>query len=422
MKLLVIGSGMMGSAAAFDMARQDDVTQVTLADADLALAKSAAKRLSKVLKQMGRGQDAKKLKPVKLDASDYKAAGKLMRGHAACLSAVPYFFNVGLAKAAIEARCHFADLGGNNTVVRKTYELSKQAAKRGVCLAPDCGVSPGMASILAGELFRRMTIDNGQSGAEPLAGGARDYVDALKIYVGGLPEEPQPPFHYQLVFSVNGLINEYVEPARVLRKGKITDIEPLTEPEPFTIEGFDPLVAFHTSGGTSTLPETFKGRVGECFEKTLRYPLHYIMVRNLYDLGYFSSQPITIADAKGKRVAVSPRAVTSQIFLDNFTGDKPDVTIMRVEAHKAISGESAGGVGGKNVRIASFTIVDHFDRQTGMTSMMRTTAWSASIVVLMMARGMIFKHGGIYQETDVPAEEFLKECSSRGIEIKYAMT
>src|SRR3954470_10403920 len=267
MKLLVIGSGMMGSAAAFDMARQPDVTQVTLADSDLKLAKAAVKRLSKALGAVGAKNEAKKLKPVKLDAANYKAAGRLMRGHAACLSAVPYFFNVGLAKAAIEARCHFADLGGNNTVVRQTYALSKQAAKRGVCLAPDCGVSPGMASVLAGELFR--IVDNDIPGQR---------VDALKIYVGGLPEDPQPPFHYQLVFSVNGLINEYVEPARVLRDGKIVDIEPLTEPEPFSIEGFEPLVGFHTSGGTSTLPETFKGRVGECFEKTLRYPAHYTMV------------------------------------------------------------------------------------------------------------------------------------------------
>jgi lysine 6-dehydrogenase len=149
--------------------------------------------------------------------------------------------------------------------------------------------------------------------------------------------------------------------------------------------------------------------VGECFEKTLRYPLHYVMVRNLYDLGYFSSEPIKVADKNGKKVEVTPRAVTSQIFLNAFTGSKPDVTIMRVEAHKA-------------GRVASFTIVDHFDRATGMTSMMKTTAWSASIVVLMMARGMIMKYGGVYQESDVPAEEFLRECGSRGIEIKFAIT
>ena len=129
------------------------------------------------------------------------------------------FLNLGLARAAVEARCHFADLGGNNTVVRQELALSKKAEKRGVALAPDCGLSPGMASILGGELVRRL--------------GGR--ADALRLYVGGLPERPTPPFHYQLVFSVEGLINEYVEPARILRKGKLTTIDPLTEPEEFQI-------------------------------------------------------------------------------------------------------------------------------------------------------------------------------------------
>jgi lysine 6-dehydrogenase len=382
MKLLVIGAGMMGSAAAYDMARAKDVESVTLADADGKLAKSAAQRVNKL-------NGNRKVRAVKLDAANYKAAGKLMKGHAAMLSAVPYFFNVGLAKAAIEARCHFADLGGNNTVVRKTYELSKQAAKRGVALAPDCGLSPGMASILAGELFRRAAGDNGK-------------VDALKLYVGGLPEDPQPPFLYQLVFSVNGLINEYVEPAKVLRNGKITEIEPLTEPEQFNTGGFAPLVAFHTSGGTSTMPETFKGRVGECFEKTLRYPSHFTMIRSLYDLGFFSSKKIKVGKAE-----ITPREVTSQIFLDKFTSNAPDVCIMRIEAHK-------------NGRISAFNMVDHYDRKTKMTAMMRTTAWPASIVVQMMARGTISKRGGILQETDVPAGAFLSEMSKRGIQIEYA--
>src|SRR5436853_3617670 len=165
---------------------------------------------------------------------------------------VPYFYNLGLCRAAIDSKCHFADLGGNNTVVRQEYALDKAASKKGVAIAPDCGLSPGMASILAGELMRRV-------------GGK---ADALKIYVGGLPEKPRPPFYYQLVFSVEGLINEYVEPAKVLRQGKIKEIEPLTEPEEVFIPGFEGLIGFHTSGGTSTLPDTFKGKVGECFEKT----------------------------------------------------------------------------------------------------------------------------------------------------------
>ena len=182
MKLLVIGAGMMGSAAAFDMARSHGVEAVTLADADTERAQEAAKFIAKA-----HGKKGAPVRAIGLDAGDENATAALMRAHQGALSAVPYFFNVGLAKAAIEAKCHFADLGGNNTVVRKTYELSRQAAKRGVALAPDCGLSPGMASVLAGELFRRMAGDKGK-------------VDALKLYVGGLPEDPKPPFFYQLVF------------------------------------------------------------------------------------------------------------------------------------------------------------------------------------------------------------------------------
>jgi len=389
MKLLVIGAGMMGSAAAYDMARHPGVESVTLADSDHKRAKQAAKRLNKLTK-------SNKIKAEKVDASSEKSAYKIMRGHAACLSAVPYFFNLGLAKAAIRARCHFGDLGGNNVVVRKTLELAKKAEREGVALAPDCGLSPGMASILAGELMRRI-------------GGK---ADALKIYVGGLPAEPKPPFHYQLVFSVEGLINEYCEPARVLKNGKIQTIEPLSEFESFEIEGLPTLEAFHTSGGTSTLPETFAGKVGECFEKTLRYQGHGQFIRGLYDLGLFSSDKRKI-----NGVDISPRALTSSLFLEKFAGDGPDLTVMRVEAHKTEKRSSFG----KRLpdTVMSFTLVDRLDPKTGMTSMMRTTAWPAAIVVEMLADGTIEKRGAVLQERDVPADDFLEAMASRGVDIHF---
>jgi lysine 6-dehydrogenase len=394
MKLLVIGAGMMGSAAAYDMARNAEVEAVTLADMDKARAKDAARRVNKLA-------GTKKVHAAQIDASSERAVRKLMRGHDAALSAVPYFFNVGLAKAAIEARCHFADLGGNNTVVRQELAMGKKAAKNGVAIAPDCGLSPGMASILAGELMRRI--------------GGR--AEALKIYVGGLPAKPRPPFNYQLVFSVEGLINEYCEPARVLRYGKLTTVEPLSEPERFHIAGFPELEAFHTSGGTSTLPETFAGQVGECFEKTLRYPGHLAMIRALYDFGLFSSEPRRIG-----KTEIAPRAVTSQLMLEKFTGDEPDVTIMRVEAHEAAPGRLRSLVSGeKPRRIASFTMVDRYDPQTRMTSMMRTTAWPAAIVVQMLASGAIAKRGALRQELDIPAGSFLHAMAARGIKIEYRM-
>ncbi len=395
MKLLVIGSGMMGSAAAYDMARQADVSSVTLADSDLRRAREVAARINHI-------HGDKKVKAVALEASNQKGATQVMKGHDAALSAVPYFLNLGLAKAAIEARCHFADLGGNNTVVRQELALSAQAQKRGVAIAPDCGLSPGMASILGGELVKRL---DGRA-------------DALKLYVGGLPEKPMPPFHYQLVFSVEGLINEYVEPARILRKGKLVTIEPLTEPEEFHMPGFAPLIAFHTSGGTSTLPESFEGRVGECFEKTLRYPGHYDLLCELKALGLFSSETMKVG-----KVEISPRALMSKVFEGKFASKGPDVCIMRLEAHESVRSPGVRGLLGGHLqgRIATFTLVDHYDPKTDMSAMMRTTAFPASIVLQMLASGAIAKRGGVLQERDVPADLFLAEMEKRGIKIQYAI-
>ncbi len=274
---------------------------------------------------------------------------------------------------------------GNNIVVKQELALDSQARAAGVAIAPDCGLSPGMASILGGELLRRI-------------GGK---ADALKIYVGGLPQRPRPPFNYQLVFSVEGLINEYSEPAKILRDGKLLTVEPLTEVESFQMEGFPELEAFHTSGGTSTLPETFQGQVGECFEKTLRYPGHVRMLRSLYDLGLFSSVKRAMNGTE-----VAPRQMMSRLFEENFTSEEPEVTLLRVEAHH------------HNV-VASFSMIDYTDPVTGTTSMMRTTAWPASIVLQMLIGGEISKRGSVRQEVDIPAQLFLNEMASRGVSVSY---
>ena len=141
------------------------------------------------------------------------------------------------------------------------------------------------------------------------------------------------------------------------------------------------------------MPETFGKNVGECFEKTIRYKGHCAMIRTLYDFGFFSSEKRTI---DGRSIA--PRQVTSSLFLDNFADDAPEATILRVEAHSEDT-------------VASFTLVDKTDPKTKLTSMMRTTAWPASIVLQMMVRGEIAKRGDVLQERDVPAEHFLAEMA-----------
>jgi lysine 6-dehydrogenase len=381
MRLLVLGAGMMGSAAAYDMAHSPQVESVTVADQDMTRVKKVVSRINKLT-------GSKKAVGASANASKPSEVAKLMREHTGALSAVPYFYNLNLCRAAIESKCHFVDLGGNHITVTQEYMFSKMAAQKGVAIAPDCGLSPGMASILAGELMRRV-------------GGK---ADALKIYVGGLPEHPKPPFYYQLVFSVEGLINEYVEPAKILRGGKIVEVEPLTELENVFIPGINAeLVAFHTSGGTSTLPDTFKGKVGECFEKTLRYPATFPLIRGLYDLGFFSSEKVRIG-----KTQIAPRALTSELFLKKMSGDEPDVTVMRIEAHNSGC-------------ITSFTLVDRYDPQTQMTSMMRTTAWPASVVLQMICSNQISTRGGIYQELDVPAVRFIEEMEARGVRIESSV-
>ena len=119
MKLLVIGSGMMGSAAVYDMARTPQVESVTLADTDIRRARDVTSRVNRITGE-------KKLRAAELDAVDEAAASKLMHGHDGVLSAVPYFLNLGLAKAAIEARCHFADLGGNNTSCGRNWRSRRK--------------------------------------------------------------------------------------------------------------------------------------------------------------------------------------------------------------------------------------------------------------------------------------------------------
>src|SRR5687768_1725904 len=241
MKMLVLGAGRMGLGAAHDLAAQADVTEVTVADVDLAKAQEIAARVGP------------KVRAAQIDCNDHAAVVALMRGHASAISCVNYWLNERLATAAIEAGTHFCDLGGNNEFVDAELALDQQARAAGVNIIPDCGLAPGMVAVLAAH------------GAEQF-----ETLDSIHIRVGGLPQIPKPPLDYQLVFSVEGLINEYIEPARVIRDGKVTIVDSMTELETLHFpEPFGAMEAFQTSGGTSTLVESFLGEVYDLDYKTI---------------------------------------------------------------------------------------------------------------------------------------------------------
>ncbi|HEY6844370.1 MAG TPA: saccharopine dehydrogenase C-terminal domain-containing protein [Thermoanaerobaculia bacterium] len=362
MKILVLGAGRMGHGAVHDLVRQPDVERVTVADA-------VAERAHHVASSIG----GNKAVPVHVDVADPRAAVEIMRGHDAVLSCVVYKLNAGLARAAVEARTNFCDLGGNNDVVAQELALDAGAKKAGINIIPDCGLAPGMVAMLVAHAASRFAK-----------------LDAIHIRVGGLPLDPKPPLNYQMVFSVEGLINEYVEPARIVRNGQITTVESMTELEELEFPApFGKLEAFQTSGGTSTLPDTFKGKVRELDYKTIRYKGHCDKFKTMIDLGLCHGEP---------------RRWFSEQLVRSLPHDEPDVVLVRVE----VSG------GGKTLR---YDIIDRYDEKTGLSAMMRTTAFPASIVALMMARGQTTSKGALPQERCLPPDLFMKELAARNIRV-----
>jgi len=371
MNIPVLGAGRMGLGAVYDLAHQSDVERVTVADMSLERAQAIATRVGK------------KVTAAQIDCDDAKAVVELMRGHASTISCVNYWLNERLARAAIEARTNFCDLGGNNSVVDAELALDADAKQAGVNIIPDCGLAPGMVAVLVAHAMERV------EGAEE-----------VHIRVGGLPQDPQPPLDYQLVFSVEGLINEYVEPARIIRDNEIVEVESMTEIELLQFpDPFGKMEAFQTSGGTSTLVETYHGRVRDLDYKTIRYPGHCAKFKMMIDLGLCSSAPLEVDGAN-----VKPRRVLGELLVKNLPHDEPDVVLVRVEV--------AGG--GKRLR---YDIIDRYDPKTGLSAMMRTTAFPASIVALMMARGQTTSKGALPQERCIPPQAFMDELAARKIEV-----
>jgi len=376
MNILVLGAGRMGHGAVFDLIHNSPaVERVTVADFDLKKAEAVASAVG-----------TSRVDARQIDASNYDDVVKLMRGRDSVISCVNYWYNVALSKAAIETGANFCDLGGNNYIVDEQLALDTEAKAAGINIIPDCGLAPGMVSILA------------------MHGAAKfDSVEEIHIRVGGLPQDPQPPLNYQLVFSVEGLINEYIEVARVIRDGQIIEVESMTEIESLTFDDFPPLEAFQTSGGTSTLPDTFLGKIRELDYKTIRYAGHCEKFKTMMDLGLCSSDEIVVDFQK-----VKPRKVFGELLQKHLPADGPDYVLVRLDFVGTKGGET---------KLLCYDVVDKQDEATGMSAMMRTTAFPASIIAQMMARGDVLSRGATPQETAIDPEKFVTELTRRNINI-----
>lgn len=375
MRMLVLGAGLQGSACAYDLLQNKNVEGVTVADLkpDRALA-----LLSPYV--------GSRLALVKVDVQQGAAVRDIMRGHDAALCALPYYYNLEVSRAALELGLHCADLGGNTDIVFQQKKLDPEARAKGVTVIPDCGLAPGMVNILAAEGIRRISD-----------------ADTVKIFVGGLPQHPEPPLNYQIVYSLEGVLDYYTTPAWVLREGKPTRVESLSEPEQVD---FPPpvgaLEAFHSAGGISTLPWTYEGRVRSMEYKTLRYPGHSALMRAIRDLGLLELTPI-----KAKGLEVVPRDVFMAAVSPKLS--KPgqrDLVALRVE------------VRGRSGQQVVWQLLDYFDEARGISAMMRTTGYSLAATGLMQVEGRISTPGVHTPDEAVPFAEYVAELGKRRIEIR----
>ena len=382
MKVVVLGAGLMGKETARDLVKSDDVEKVYLADLNVRQAEDFAEELM-----------SDKLDVLLLDATNDVQLGDVMALGDIVVNALFYTFNEKVARIAIEKGVHSIDLGGHiGGATEAVLGLGEQAKRQGVTIIPDLGVAPGMINILTGY------------GASKL-----DRVETIKLFVGGIPVKPEPPLNYNVVFSLEGVFDHYTDPSHVIRNGELKEIPSLSEIEAIEFEGYGELEAFHTSGGTSTLTESF-AQVKTLEYKTIRYPGHAEKFQTLVDLGLLSRENQVIVQGKKMKIReVMKSYLSPQLQL----GKKSDAVLLRV----IVSGEKD-----RAPLTYEYDLVTEKDTTSNITAMARATANTMSIVAQMIGTGAISKRGVYPPEKIVPGKQYIEALKKRGVIIQESET
>ena len=357
MKTLVLGTGIVGSAAVWDLVRRGHT--VTVADADPAAAAGVGRRFD--------------IPHTQVDVGDRDQVDFLMQGSDAVVSAVPYRYGVVVAESAIRAGAHYADFGGNPTVVAAQHELNEAAVANDVLVAPDCGLAPGLANVLAAYLI------------ETTPGRIR----SAQMRVGALPQEPVGALGYQLAFSPAGLINEYAEPCEIIEDGRYRTVDPLTRFETVEWDNWGPLEAFSTAGGTSTMCRERQGTVDDLEYKTLRFPGHGHIFAAIREMGLF--------DESGDP---SPRSALLTALERTLPRDAPDLVLVRVWVETE---ETTRVLELEDVHDGTFS------------ALARTTAFPATALIDQVVNGAITMRGVQSMQRAIDGTSLIDELSPVGI-------
>ncbi|MDF1633185.1 saccharopine dehydrogenase family protein [Mycoplana sp. MJR14] len=345
--IVVIGAGKIGSTIARLLAHSGDY-RVTVAD-------RSAEQLLAI-------EEHKAVTTAVVDIADTAALVALLKGRFAVLSAAPYHLTVAIAEAAAAAGVHYLDLTED---VESTRQVKRIAENARTAFIPQCGLAPGFISIVANDLASRF-----------------DTLENVRMRVGALPQYPSNALNYNLTWSTDGVINEYIEPCEAIVEGALIEVPALEEREEFSLDGVT-YEAFNTSGGLGTLCETLKGKVRTLNYKTIRYPGHAaIMKALLNDLGLRHR-----------------REVLKDIFENALPATTQDVVIVFV----TVSGRKDGRLIQETYanKIYSAVIAGRMH-----SAIQITTAGSICAVLDMLADGSLRAAGFVKQE-EISLDAFL---------------
>ena len=344
MKVAVLGAGMVGSAIAMDLASRHHVTAFDVSNANLDLLKKRNPRIET--------QQA--------DLQNYSSYSQLLSSFEIVVTAVPGFMGYKTLEAAINCEKNIVDI---SFFPEDVLQLDKLAKEKGVTVITDCGVAPGMSNFIVGRYNEEMKID------------------ALEIYVGGLPKVRKKPFQYKAPFSPADVIEEYIRPARLMENGHIIARPALSEVEWIHFENLGTLEAFNTDGLRSllyTMPHIKNQK-----EKTMRYPGHVDIIISLKESGFFNETPIDIEGSK-----ISPLKVTSQILFNEWKLglEEEELTVMKVKLIGKKEGEA---------KIVEWNLLDFYDQDTKISSMARTTGYTCTAAVNLLTQNL-FNEKGVF--------------------------
>jgi len=372
----IIGAGRQGTASAFDLAKFGEAEKIFIADVSFTSAEKSAEKVNRLTK-------SNLCVPLQINARNSKEIKALFEKVDVVISAVPYYFNLNLTKWAIENGASFVDLGGNTNVVKTQLKLSEEAERNGVSIVPDCGMGPGMNISLINYIFSSF-----------------DEPEEIISYVGGLPLNPKPPWNYELIFNINGLTNEYYGKAISIENYRVKEIPGLSGIEKIYLKGFGELEAAVTTGGLSTAPFTYEGKLKTLRYKTLRYPGHWQLFKAYSLLGLFDEKTI---DINGK--LISPREFYHALLEPKLKIENPqDVGILHIVGRGVSEGKK---------KKLTVNLVEKFDEELGFTAMQKLTGWHASIMAHLIARSEISK-GAFPVEKAISGKIIIDESKKRG--------